>query len=181
MVKRLKDIADSSGDSKLGDTIRDSAQQIWLAGLGAFAKAQEEGVKVFDALVQEGKGLEEKTRATTRERVGGMAEQMNKATAAASAKTNAAWDRIEQVFEDRVARSLKSLGVPTDRDVGSLTRQIEELSAEVRALRSARSNASTARKSTGSTAGTGARKTAAKKSTATRTAGRKSASKRSTS
>ena len=141
MVKRLKDIADSSGDSKLGETIRDSAQQIWLAGLGAFSKAQEEGAKVFDALVQEGKGLEEKTRKSTREKMGGMADQMNKAAAQATAKTNAAWDKIEQVFEDRVARSLKSLGVPTDRDVTSLTKQIEQLSAEVRALRAAKSSA----------------------------------------
>jgi poly(hydroxyalkanoate) granule-associated protein len=142
MVKRLKDIAaSSSGDSKLGETIRDSAQQIWLAGLGAFAKAQEEGAKVFDALVQEGKTLEEKTRKSTREKMGGMAEQVNKAAAQASAKTNAAWDKIEQVFEDRVARSLKSLGVPTDSDVTSLTRQIEELSAEVRALRATKAAA----------------------------------------
>jgi poly(hydroxyalkanoate) granule-associated protein len=51
MVKRLKDIADASAESKLADTVRDSAQQIWLAGLGAFSKAQEEGVKVFEALV----------------------------------------------------------------------------------------------------------------------------------
>ena len=144
MVKRLKDIAESSGDSKLGETIRDSAQQIWLAGLGAFAKAQEEGAKVFDALVQEGRGLEEKTRKSTRERMGNMAEQVSKAAAQATAKTNAAWDRIEQVFEDRVARSLKSLGVPTDRDVTSLTRQIEELSAEVRALRTAKGNGAAA-------------------------------------
>ena len=60
MVKRLKDIAASSTDSKLSDTVRDSAQQIWLAGLGAFSKAQEEGAKVFEALVKDGKGREPK-------------------------------------------------------------------------------------------------------------------------
>ena len=43
MVKRLKDIADATSDSNLAATVRDSAQQIWLAGLGAFSKAQEEG------------------------------------------------------------------------------------------------------------------------------------------
>ena len=183
MVKRLKDIAASSGDSKLGGTIKDSAQQIWLAGLGAFSKAQEEGVKVFDALVQEGKGLEEKTRKMTRERMGDVSEkmgnvteQMNKAAAQASAKTNAAWDKLEQVFEDRVARSLKSLGVPTDSVVTSLSKQIEELSAEVRSLRARKPAAGkgAAKKSVSSTSGKTASKTTGK------TAAKKAARKRTT-
>ncbi len=111
MVKRLKDIAESSGDGKLGETIRDSAQQIWLAGLGAFGKAQEEVAKVFDALVQEGKTLEEKTRKTTRERVGGMAEQVN--TAAAQASTSCSsprGSRARSSTRSRPARSRSSGG-----------------------------------------------------------------------
>jgi poly(hydroxyalkanoate) granule-associated protein len=143
MVKRLKGGAAASTDSKLADTIRDSAQQIWLAGLGAFAKAQEEGVKMFDALVKEGKGLEAKTRKITEDRVGEVADQMNKAAHTATTKANAAWDKLEQVFEDRVARSLNSLGVPTNKDIQSLSKQVEELSASVKALRA--KQASTAR------------------------------------
>jgi poly(hydroxyalkanoate) granule-associated protein len=135
MVKRLKDIAAASTDSKLANTIRDSAQQIWLAGLGAFSKAQEEGVKVFDALVKEGKGLEAKTRKLTEERVGEVTDQVNKAAQAATTKANAAWDKLEQVFEDRVARSLNRLGVPTNKDIRSLSKQVEELSAAVKASR----------------------------------------------
>src|SRR4051812_25590336 len=124
MVKRLKDIAASaSSDSGLADTVRDSAQQIWLAGLGAFSKAQEEGVKVFDALVKEGKGLEAKTRKMTEDRVGDVTGRMNKAAQSATTKANAAWDKLEQVFEDRVARSLNRLGVPTNKDIGSLSQQ----------------------------------------------------------
>ena len=187
MVKRLKDIAASSGDSKLGSTIKDSAQQIWLAGLGAFSKAQEEGVKVFDALVQEGKGLEERTRKMTREQMGNVSEKMgnvteqvNKAAAQASAKTNAAWDKLEQVFEDRVARSLKSLGVPTDSVVTSLSKQIEQLSAEVRSLRASKAAAGkgAAKKSPGSTSGKTASKAAGK--TTGQTAAKKAAGKRTT-
>ena len=135
MVKRLKDIAAASTDSKLADTISDSAQQIWLAGLGAFSKAQEEGVKVFDALVKEGKGLEAKTRKLTEERVGEVTEQMNKAAQTATTKANAAWDKLEQVFEDRVSRSLNRLGVPTNKDIQSLSKQVAELTATVKALR----------------------------------------------
>ncbi len=144
MVKRLKDIAASSSDSKLADTVRDSAQQIWLAGLGAFSKAQEEGVKVFDALVKEGKGLEAKTRKMTEERVGEVTDQVNKAAHSATSKANAAWDKLEQVFEDRVARSLNRLGVPTNKDIKSLSKQVEELSAAVKALRAKRATAAKA-------------------------------------
>ena len=148
MVKRLKDIAAASTDSKLADTIKDSAQQIWLAGLGAFSKAQEEGVKVFDALVKEGKGLESKTRKMTEERVGEVTEQMNKAAQSATSKANAAWDKLEQVFEDRVARSLNRLGVPTNKDIRSLSRQVEELSATVKSLRTRQTKAAKTAKPT---------------------------------
>ena len=134
MVKRLKDIADTSGESKLADTVRDSAQQIWLAGLGAFSKAQEEGVKVFDALVKEGKGLEAKTRKMTESRVSEVTGQVNKAAQSATDKANAAWDKLEQVFEDRVARALNRLGVPTNNDINSLSKQVAELNATVAAL-----------------------------------------------
>ena len=36
-------------------------QQIWLAGLGAFSRAEEEGNKLFDSLVKVGEELESKT------------------------------------------------------------------------------------------------------------------------
>ncbi|MEO6065373.1 MAG: phasin family protein [Lysobacterales bacterium] len=162
MVKRLKDIAAASSDSKLAGTIKDSAQQIWLAGLGAFSKAQEEGVKVFDALVKEGKGLESKTRKMTEERVGEVTDQMNKAAHTATTKANAAWDKLEQVFEDRVARSLHRIGVPTNKDIQSLSRQVEELSATVKSLRAKQSKPASKLKPA---------KTPAKKAAAKRKAG----------
>jgi poly(hydroxyalkanoate) granule-associated protein len=146
MVKRLKDIAESSSESNLAETVRDSAQQIWLAGLGAFSKAQEEGVKVFDALVKEGKGLEAKTRKLTQSRVGEVTDQMNKAAQTATTKANAAWDKLEQVFEDRVARALNRLGVPTNKDISSLSKQVAELNAAVNALRAKQPKASKASK-----------------------------------
>jgi len=139
MVKRLKDIAESSTDSKLADTVRDSAQQIWLAGLGAFSKAQEEGAKVFEALVKEGKGLEAKTRKMTESRMTEVSDQVNKAAQSATTKANAAWDKLEQVFEDRVARALNRLGVPTNNDIQTLTKKVAELNLAVNALRAKQS------------------------------------------
>ena len=120
VVKKLKSVAK---DSQLSATIRDSAEQIWLAGLGAFSKAQEEGTKVFDALIREGEAIQKKTRKVTEDKVTEMA-----------AKATGTWDKLEQVFENRVARSLNSLGVPTKDDVEQLAKRVAELKAEVEKL-----------------------------------------------
>ena len=68
MVKKLKDLIKDE-DKQLADAVRASAHQIWQAGLGAFAKAQEEGGRVFNKLVQEGTALQKRTRAMSEDRV----------------------------------------------------------------------------------------------------------------
>jgi poly(hydroxyalkanoate) granule-associated protein len=126
MVKKLKAIAGNVTENQLAATIKDSAQQIWLAGLGAFAKAQEEGGKVFEALVKEGEAMQSRTRKVAEEKV---TEFAGKATGT--------WDRLEQVFEDRVARALHSLGVPTKQDIQTLTKRVAELTEAVERLNGA--------------------------------------------
>ncbi len=134
MGKKLKALAGGGPESELAGTIRSSAQQIWLAGLGAFAKAQEEGAKVFDALVKEGRTLETRTRRFAEARVGAVTTRVGRAAGNASAKATATWDKLEQVFEDRVARALHKLGVPTSRDIQSLAKRVEELTVSVQQL-----------------------------------------------
>ncbi len=131
MVKKLKSVGK---DSQLSATIRESAQQIWLAGLGAFAKAQQEGNKVYDALIREGEAIQQKTRKVTEDKVTEMA-----------AKATGTWDKLEQVFENRVARSLHSLGVPTRDEVATLTRRIAELKVELDKLNTAKPKAAAAK------------------------------------
>ncbi|HPT51129.1 MAG TPA: phasin family protein [Accumulibacter sp.] len=123
MGKKLKELAGDVSGSQLASTVKESAQQIWLAGLGAFAKAQEEGGKVFEALVQEGENIQTKTRKVTGEKI-----------AQVAGKASGTWDRLEQVFEDRVARALGSLGVPSRQDIDQLSKRVVELSAAVQAL-----------------------------------------------
>ena len=116
MPKKLKEIAEEATENQLAARIRESANQIWLAGLGAFAMAQQEGVKVFESLVQEGEKIQEKTKSAADER---LAEMRSKATGT--------WDKLEKVFEDRVARALHSLSVPSRQDVDTLTQRVAEL------------------------------------------------------
>lgn len=123
MAKKLKSLV---AESNLSSTIRDSAQQIWLAGLGAFSKAQVEGNKVFEALVREGEAIQAKTRKVAEDKVTEMA-----------AKATGTWDKLEQVFEARVAKALNGLGVPTKTDIDALAKRVALLTAEVEKLNGA--------------------------------------------
>ena len=164
MGKKLKELAVSVTDNQLALTVKESAQQIWLAGLGAFAKAQEEGGKVFDALVREGEGIQFKTRKMTDERI-----------AQVAGKAAGTWDRLEQVFEDRVARALGSLGVPSKQDIDRLSKRVVDLSAAVQALTEGKAVVA---KAVATTAAPAAAKPAASKPAASRAAARKPAAAR---
>lgn len=116
MVKKLNELAGEGGDTHLVQTIRESAQNIWLAGLGAFAKAQEEGGKLFDALVKEGEAVQNRASKTAQD-----------ALSDAKSKATGTWDKLEQVFVDRVQRALHSLDVPTKHDIDALSKRVHEL------------------------------------------------------
>lgn len=146
MGKKLKKLAKGSRggsgragtDSDLAKTVRASAQQIWLAGLGAWGKTRAEGVKVFNALVREGKGIEAHTRKLAGARVDLVTSQVGKAASEAQARASATWDKLEHVFEQRVARALHRLGVPTSKEIEALTRRVEALTASIERVGGAR-------------------------------------------
>src|SRR5450830_532174 len=117
MVKKLKGLTE---DKELASAVRSSAQQIWQAGLGAFAKAQEEGGKVFAKLVKEGTDLQKRTQKLAEDKVSGVTDTVTKIADNVSKQASGSWDKLEQVFEDRVSRSLSSLGVPTRKDIQAL-------------------------------------------------------------
>ncbi len=102
-----------------------SAQNVWLAGLGALASAQAEGSKAFEALVKQGLELQNKTQALAKERMAEAAQQMESMTHRA---TDAApWNRLGGIFEDRVAQALAALGVPSAQELAALTARVEAL------------------------------------------------------
>lgn len=161
----------STGTSPLAGAIKDSAQQIWLAGLGAFSKAQEEGGKAFETLVKEGLSIQRKTQSVAEERIN---EATSRVTTMASEIQNKAagqWDKLESLFEERVAKALGKLGVPSARDVDALIERIDALNAQVMKMGGAGAAAKPARK----VASKAAPKAAARKPAAKRSAPRKSA------
>lgn len=139
MVKKIQksgSAAKSTGQaaSPLSGAIKDSAQQIWLAGLGAFSKAQAEGGKAFDTLVKEGLSIQRKTQAVAEERISEATSRVTHMATDISSKAAGKWDKLENIFEDRVATALNKLGVPSARDVESLIERIDALTQQVHAL-----------------------------------------------
>jgi len=138
MVKKLKAMAakqSASGaglfDSALADSIKASAKEIWLAGMGAFAKAQAEGKQVFEALVKEGNSLQKKTQGVAEEKFSEVTSKMTSMADEVTAKAGQHWDKLETIFEQRTAKALKKLGVPTAKDVQGLMDRVDALSAQV--------------------------------------------------
>ncbi len=133
MVKKLK-AATKADDKQLASAVRTSAQQIWQAGLGAFAKAQEEGGKVFTKLVKEGTDLQKRTQKMAEDKVSDVTGTVTKMAGGVTKQATGSWDKLETVFEERVARALTSIGVPTQKDIQLLTQRVEQLSKAVSEL-----------------------------------------------
>jgi poly(hydroxyalkanoate) granule-associated protein len=144
MVKKLKSISEkkttSAGgllDGQLASSVKDSAQQIWLAGMGAFSKAQEEGGKVFEALVKEGMSLQKKTQGLAEDKISEVTGKMSAMAGTVTAKAGQNWDKLEAIFEQRTAKALSKLGVPTAKDVDALVKRVDALAAQVAKLNKA--------------------------------------------
>jgi poly(hydroxyalkanoate) granule-associated protein len=124
-----------------GRALLDSAREIWMAGLGAFGRAQEEGGKLFERLVREGMNLEQKTRRFATGQVDGARDAVENTVATVRERATDTWDKLEKVFEERVSNALKKLGVPGREEMEALLERVEELNREVRKSQGARAPA----------------------------------------
>ncbi|EJE53647.1 poly(hydroxyalkanoate) granule-associated protein [Acidovorax sp. CF316] len=174
MVKKLQKLSadKKNGNAQLSSTVKDSAQQIWLAGLGAFSKAQEEGGKVFESLVKEGLSIQRKTQAVAEEKISEATSRVTTMASDIGSKAQGQWDKLENIFEDRVAKALSKLGVPSARDLEALTARVDALTKGTGKAAPAKAPAKAAVK-----AAAPAKKAAAKKAAAPRKAAAKPAAK----
>lgn len=137
----------------LGASVIESAQKIWLAGLGAFSRARNDGDNMFNVLVEQGKGL----RGRAREAADQALKTIRSQTETTMGQAQGQWDKLEQVFEERVSRSLNRLGVLTREEIEDLSRQVQELNESVQELLRAQ-----ARTAAGGPRGTTRKRTARK-------------------
>ena len=146
---------------QLSKKLSESAQQVWLAGVGAFGRAQAEGTKLFETLVKEGMNFEQGARRFAGGRADVMRDAVEARVGQARERASDTWDRLEKVFEDRVQRALVKLGVPGREDLSDLAHRVDTLTAELRRQRtSAKPRSAPVRKAPS--------KKAASKKTATR-------------
>lgn len=119
-------------DDQLAGKIRDSARQIWLAGLGAYTKAEEDAGRFFDRLVHEGEELETKTRGLVERQVRAVEDRVEDVRDRATGT----WDRLETLFDERVAGALRRLGIPRREELERLEQRVEALEKELAESRS---------------------------------------------
>ena len=139
MVKKMKSTTTGGAAAKqqsshLAASVKESAQQIWLAGMGAFSKAQAEGGKVFETLVKEGISLQKKTQGLAEDKISEVTGKMTAMAGTVSAKAGQNWDKLEAIFEQRTAKAMNKLGVPTAKDVDALVKRVDALAAAVAKL-----------------------------------------------
>jgi len=130
--------------------VMETGQHIWLAGLGAVARAQREGPKLLEALVLEGSDFQDRQREVVRERTSDLMEalrsQLDTRTAGVRDKATETFDDLEDMLQTRVIKALQQLGVPSSHEIDALTRKVNELNRSVQALMQGKSGASGGRK-----------------------------------
>jgi poly(hydroxyalkanoate) granule-associated protein len=120
-----------ANEKKIQDDLKESAHRIWLAGLGALAAAEEEGVKVFNRLVERGKTVETRSKGDFKEQVDRAKEQFDQA----KAKAESTFEDWSGKMDEAVTATLHRLGVPTREEIRTLTKRVEELNAKVEMLK----------------------------------------------
>ncbi|MDX1502354.1 MAG: phasin family protein [Thermoanaerobaculia bacterium] len=112
--------------------LRESAQKIWLAGLGAVAMAEEEGEKLFSSLVERGESFERRSKKRMKE----VQEKVEDRVEEARDKAESSWSKLEDTVDEKIAAALKRLGVPTRSEIQKLTKRVEELTLKIDGLKS---------------------------------------------
>lgn len=126
--------SDESNLKGMAGKIMESGQQIWLAGLGAFAKAQEEGSKLYDSLIKEGSALEKITSKYTTAKVSEVRGAVETTVNQVKDRATDTFGKLEKVFEDRVSGALGALGIPGREELNDLSRKVEELNRLVKGI-----------------------------------------------
>lgn len=193
--------AGKKATGRTGQSIKDNTQEIWLAGLGAFALAQDEGgkilkegakalegtgrrvvgegAKLFERLIREGNKVQKVGRKMAEDTVGDVREDVAGRVDKVRKGAQANWDRLEQVFEQRVAKALAALGVPTSAEIEALSSHVARLNEQVARLNKTSSPKKSSSLNKPSVAKPAAKKKVVKKAVAKKTAAKNNIAKRS--
>lgn len=107
--------------------LKESAYKIWLAGLGALAVAGEESKTLFHTLVEKGEEFESRSRGQV-DKVRG---KVSGTVTDAKSNVGMLWDKVQEGFDEQVASALQRLGVPSRKEIATLTKRVEELTKSI--------------------------------------------------
>ena len=125
-----KKTADKPRKLSSASELRKYTQDIWLAGLGAFSRAEEEGGKLFDNLVKVGEELEAKTRDIADNTVETVVEARDKVLEKASDTR----EKVERAFDEKIAAALGRLGIPSQGELDSVNQRLDTLTQVLQQL-----------------------------------------------
>lgn len=123
---------------RIARELGDNAHQVWLAGIGALARAQSEGSRLFEQLAEEGRQVEGGAvppAAGAAGRLESLRQSLDAAVGKAQARAGEAWESMGKAFEQRVQQSLRQLDVPTRDDIDALGARIDALTRELQRTR----------------------------------------------
>jgi poly(hydroxyalkanoate) granule-associated protein len=115
----------------MSDNVKEQAQQIWLAGLGAFAKAQQDGTKAFEKLVTDGITMQRKVHSSAEEKLAEATQKVTQVASTLNERATGQWGKLEGIFEERVAKALHSLGLPSAAEMDALHARVAALEAQL--------------------------------------------------
>ena len=129
-VEHATEQSNNDNSTQLSEKIKESARQIWLAGLGAYTKAEEDTGKIFEKLVKEGEEIENMTRGVVEKQfkaVEDTVEGVKGKVEGVKEKANDTFGKLESVFDQRVSKALIKLGIPTNKRIEELEARVKEL------------------------------------------------------
>lgn len=108
------------------EELKDSAQKVWLAGLGALSMATEEGNKLFKSLVEKGEKFQDAEKPGV--------DKVKQGFDSAKHRAEDLWSKLENLVNDRVGTSLEKMGVPTRKEITQLTERVDALMTAIEKL-----------------------------------------------
>jgi poly(hydroxyalkanoate) granule-associated protein len=130
-VRLLKKKVEDEQDTAISD-VRLYARKIWLAGLGAYSWAEQEGGDYIKELIRTGEETEKKAKKVIDEKVeaaNAELDEFNDDVAQTVDAVESRLSKIENAFDRRVASALNRIGIPSRHDVDTLSAKLDGLTA----------------------------------------------------
>jgi len=119
MSKTTKTETVKESATKFTDDVVKTGRNIYLAGLGAMATAEEEARQLFDKMVDKGEQIDKNEKS--------LVDQATETVKKVS-------EQVEKTFQETVATTLNRAGIPTSDEIRTLIDRVEELNTKVENL-----------------------------------------------